>query len=152
MNLFFCLQFLQRVFSMDTLVKPLPPAMAYYASRNLNFFTRIFTQFFGKHAYCTFWPLNKGLLSGSIYKLSLYVLVSYTRRITCSLLCFLDKILCFICNFILPPSTPRRNPENNDNNYIHIRSSLFFFFLLHTMYLVHSSLLLPKKEKQNKYG
>lgn len=39
-------QFLQRVFSMDTVVKPLPPSMAYYASRNLNFFTRIFTQFF----------------------------------------------------------------------------------------------------------
>ncbi|XP_062153813.1 uncharacterized protein LOC133861995 [Alnus glutinosa] len=39
-------QFLQRVFSTDTLVKPLPPAMAYNVSRNLNFFTRIFTQFF----------------------------------------------------------------------------------------------------------
>ncbi|XP_028790564.1 uncharacterized protein LOC114756839 [Neltuma alba] len=39
-------KFLQRVFSIDTLVKPLPPAMAYNASRNLNFFTRIFTQFF----------------------------------------------------------------------------------------------------------
>ncbi|KAL3513993.1 hypothetical protein ACH5RR_026710 [Cinchona calisaya] len=39
-------QFLQRVFSLDTLVKPLPPAMAYYTSRNLSFFTRIFTQFF----------------------------------------------------------------------------------------------------------
>ncbi|PKA65032.1 hypothetical protein AXF42_Ash019044 [Apostasia shenzhenica] len=39
-------QFLQRVFSIDTLVKPLPPAMAYNVSRNLNFFTRIFTQFF----------------------------------------------------------------------------------------------------------
>ncbi|XP_038683432.1 uncharacterized protein LOC119983776 [Tripterygium wilfordii] len=39
-------QFLQRVFSIDTIVKPLPPAMAYNASRNLNFFTRIFTQFF----------------------------------------------------------------------------------------------------------
>ncbi|KAE8022304.1 hypothetical protein FH972_008114 [Carpinus fangiana] len=38
--------FLQRVFSTDTLVKPLPPAMAYNVSRNLNFFTRIFTQFF----------------------------------------------------------------------------------------------------------
>ncbi|KAJ0025948.1 hypothetical protein Pint_07501 [Pistacia integerrima] len=41
-------QFLQRVFSIDTIVKPLPPAMAYNVSRNLNFFTRIFTQFFGK--------------------------------------------------------------------------------------------------------
>ncbi|XP_008778154.2 uncharacterized protein LOC103697985 [Phoenix dactylifera] len=39
-------QFLQRVFSIDTIVKPLPPAMAYNASRNLNFFVRIFTQFF----------------------------------------------------------------------------------------------------------
>ncbi|KAL0360004.1 UNVERIFIED_CONTAM: hypothetical protein Sradi_3684900 [Sesamum radiatum] len=41
-------QFLQRVFSIDTFVKPLPPAMAYNVSRNLTFFTRIFTQFFGK--------------------------------------------------------------------------------------------------------
>ncbi|WCJ34885.1 hypothetical protein M5689_016166 [Euphorbia peplus] len=40
------LQFLQRVFSIDTVVKPLPPAMAYNVSRNLSFFTRIFTQFF----------------------------------------------------------------------------------------------------------
>ncbi|KAK7407109.1 hypothetical protein VNO78_08752 [Psophocarpus tetragonolobus] len=39
-------QFLQRVFSIDTMVKPLPPVMAYNVSRNLNFFTRIFTQFF----------------------------------------------------------------------------------------------------------
>ncbi|GMI83051.1 hypothetical protein like AT1G33810 [Hibiscus trionum] len=39
-------QFLQRVFSIDTVVKPLPPAMAYNVSRNLSFFTRIFTQFF----------------------------------------------------------------------------------------------------------
>ncbi|KAL2348852.1 hypothetical protein Fmac_002852 [Flemingia macrophylla] len=39
-------QFLQRVFSIDTVVKPLPPTMAYNVSRNLNFFTRIFTQFF----------------------------------------------------------------------------------------------------------
>ncbi|XP_073139766.1 uncharacterized protein [Henckelia pumila] len=39
-------QFLQRVFSIDTLVKPLPPPMAYNVSRNLTFFTRIFTQFF----------------------------------------------------------------------------------------------------------
>ncbi|KAM7523016.1 hypothetical protein LguiA_012918 [Lonicera macranthoides] len=39
-------QFLQRVFSIDTIVKPLPPAMAYHVSRNLSFFTRIFTQFF----------------------------------------------------------------------------------------------------------
>ncbi|CAN8303550.1 unnamed protein product [Cochlearia groenlandica] len=39
-------QFLQSVFTIDTLVKPLPPTMAYNASRNLSFFTRIFTQFF----------------------------------------------------------------------------------------------------------
>ncbi|CAK8575249.1 unnamed protein product [Lathyrus sativus] len=39
-------QFIQRVFSIDTVVKPLPPVMAYNVSRNLNFFTRIFTQFF----------------------------------------------------------------------------------------------------------
>lgn len=39
-------QFLQRVFSIDTVVKPLPPAMAYNVSRNLGFFFRIFTQFF----------------------------------------------------------------------------------------------------------
>ncbi|XP_062084842.1 uncharacterized protein LOC133790989 [Humulus lupulus] len=39
-------QFLQRVFSIDTIVKPLPPVMAYNVSRNLSFFTRIFTQFF----------------------------------------------------------------------------------------------------------
>ncbi|PKI55001.1 uncharacterized protein LOC116203806 [Punica granatum] len=39
-------KFLQRVFSIDTIVKPLPPAMAYNVSRNLSFFTRIFTQFF----------------------------------------------------------------------------------------------------------
>ncbi|OAY72007.1 hypothetical protein ACMD2_16911 [Ananas comosus] len=38
-------QFLQRVFSIDTVVKPLPPAMAYNVSRNLHFFLRIFTQF-----------------------------------------------------------------------------------------------------------
>ncbi|XP_009785262.1 uncharacterized protein LOC107816116 [Nicotiana tabacum] len=39
-------QFLQRVFSIDTVVKPLPPAMAYNVARNLTFFTSIFTQFF----------------------------------------------------------------------------------------------------------
>ncbi|ONK73165.1 uncharacterized protein A4U43_C04F27950 [Asparagus officinalis] len=38
--------FLQRVFSVDTLVKPLPPAIGYNVSRNISFFTRIFTQFF----------------------------------------------------------------------------------------------------------
>ncbi|XP_057793701.1 uncharacterized protein LOC131010268 isoform X1 [Salvia miltiorrhiza] len=41
-------QFLQNVFSIDTVVKPLPPTMAYNVSRNLSFFTRIFTQFFGE--------------------------------------------------------------------------------------------------------
>ncbi|KAF9621792.1 hypothetical protein IFM89_028230, partial [Coptis chinensis] len=35
-----------RVFTIDTLVKPLPPVMAYNVSRNLSFFTSIFTQFF----------------------------------------------------------------------------------------------------------
>ncbi|KMZ76230.1 hypothetical protein ZOSMA_105G00610 [Zostera marina] len=40
------LRFLQSVFSIDTIVKPLPPTIAYYASRNLSFFTSIFTQFF----------------------------------------------------------------------------------------------------------
>ncbi|KAG9456996.1 hypothetical protein H6P81_001504 [Aristolochia fimbriata] len=39
-------QFLRRVFTIDTIVKPLPPAIAYNVSRNLSFFTRIFTQFF----------------------------------------------------------------------------------------------------------
>ncbi|GAB2296925.1 hypothetical protein Dimus_031027 [Dionaea muscipula] len=39
-------RFVQRVFTIDTIVKPLPPAMAYHVSRNLSFFTRIFTQFF----------------------------------------------------------------------------------------------------------
>ncbi|XP_059299461.1 uncharacterized protein LOC132052106 [Lycium ferocissimum] len=39
-------QFLQRVFSIDTVVKPLPPAMGYNVARNLTFFTSIFTQFF----------------------------------------------------------------------------------------------------------
>ncbi|KAG7961627.1 hypothetical protein I3843_09G026300 [Carya illinoinensis] len=39
-------QFLQWVFNIDTVVKPLPPAMAYNISRNLSFFMRIFTQFF----------------------------------------------------------------------------------------------------------
>ncbi|XP_008647666.1 uncharacterized protein [Zea mays] len=38
-------RFLKRVFSVDTLVKPLPPVMAYSVSRNINFFFRIFTQF-----------------------------------------------------------------------------------------------------------
>lgn len=50
-NNFLYLQFLRRVFSIDTIVKPLPPALAYNVSRNLSFFTRIFTQFFGKFFY-----------------------------------------------------------------------------------------------------
>ncbi|AQK69774.1 uncharacterized protein [Zea mays] len=41
-------RFLKRVFSVDALVKPLPPVMAYSVSRNINFFFRIFTQFWGK--------------------------------------------------------------------------------------------------------
>uniref|UniRef100_A0A804PG53 GB1/RHD3-type G domain-containing protein n=1 Tax=Zea mays TaxID=4577 RepID=A0A804PG53_MAIZE len=40
-------RFLKRVFSVDALVKPLPPVMAYSVSRNINFFFRIFTQFWG---------------------------------------------------------------------------------------------------------
>ena len=39
------MQFLQRVFGIDTIVKPLPPAMANNVSHKLDFFTRIFTQF-----------------------------------------------------------------------------------------------------------
>ncbi|KAM4075774.1 hypothetical protein ACJW30_12G013700 [Castanea mollissima] len=39
-------KFLQRVFGIDTIVKPLPPAMAYNVSSNLNFFMCIVTQFF----------------------------------------------------------------------------------------------------------
>ena len=35
-----CMQFLQRVFGIDTMVKPLPPAMAYNVSYHLNFFTQ----------------------------------------------------------------------------------------------------------------
>ncbi|KAG8070606.1 hypothetical protein GUJ93_ZPchr0006g42372 [Zizania palustris] len=42
-------RFLRRVFSVDTLVKPLPPVMAYSVSRNVNFFFKIFTQFWGAH-------------------------------------------------------------------------------------------------------
>ncbi|WOH15268.1 hypothetical protein DCAR_0934805 [Daucus carota subsp. sativus] len=38
-------QFLQNVFSIETLVKPLPPPMAENVARNLSFFRRIFTQF-----------------------------------------------------------------------------------------------------------
>ena len=45
------MQFLQRVFSIDTIVKPLPYSMQYNVSRNLSFFTRIFTQFYGKFEY-----------------------------------------------------------------------------------------------------
>ncbi|KAF9588834.1 hypothetical protein IFM89_016446, partial [Coptis chinensis] len=35
-----------RVFTIATLVKPLPPVMTYNVSHNLSFFTSIFTQFF----------------------------------------------------------------------------------------------------------
>ena len=42
------MQFLQRVFSTDAIVKRLLPAMAYNVSHNLNFFMCIFTQFFGE--------------------------------------------------------------------------------------------------------
>jgi hypothetical protein len=40
-------QFLRRAFSFDTLLKPLPPQLGQSIARNLGFFTRIFTQFFG---------------------------------------------------------------------------------------------------------
>lgn len=39
------LLFLRHIFNVDTVVKPLPPSVAYNVSRNLTF-TRIFTQFF----------------------------------------------------------------------------------------------------------
>ncbi|CAM6122339.1 unnamed protein product [Calypogeia fissa] len=39
-------QFLRRVFSFDTLFKPLPPQIANTMARNFGFLTRIFTQFF----------------------------------------------------------------------------------------------------------
>jgi hypothetical protein len=39
-------QFLRRVFSIDTLVRPLPAPLGQSVARNLGFFTRIFTQFF----------------------------------------------------------------------------------------------------------
>lgn len=44
------LLFLRHIFNVDTVVKPLPPSVAYNVSRNLTF-TRIFTQFFGKFEY-----------------------------------------------------------------------------------------------------
>nr|XP_017227683.1 PREDICTED: uncharacterized protein LOC108192752 [Daucus carota subsp. sativus] len=46
-KVFLCvqMQFLQNVFSIETLVKPLPPPMAENVARNLSFFRRIFTQF-----------------------------------------------------------------------------------------------------------
>ena len=54
--LLLCIQFPQRVFSIDSIVKPLPPAMTYNVSCNLNFFTRIFSQFFGKFQFlCAFY-------------------------------------------------------------------------------------------------
>uniref|UniRef100_A0A453S2L2 Uncharacterized protein n=1 Tax=Aegilops tauschii subsp. strangulata TaxID=200361 RepID=A0A453S2L2_AEGTS len=45
-------RFLRRVFTVDTLVKPLPPVMAYSVSRNVNFFFKIFTQFWGELSQC----------------------------------------------------------------------------------------------------
>jgi len=39
-------QFVRRAFSLDTLLKPLPPQLGQSIARNLGFFTRIFTQFF----------------------------------------------------------------------------------------------------------
>ncbi|KAF9608551.1 hypothetical protein IFM89_009917 [Coptis chinensis] len=39
-------EFLQRVFTVDTLVKHVPPKIADTVERNLRFFTRVFTQFF----------------------------------------------------------------------------------------------------------
>jgi hypothetical protein len=44
-------QFLRRAFSFDTLLKPLPPQLGQSIARNLGFFTRIFTQFFGNSQY-----------------------------------------------------------------------------------------------------
>eukprot|EP00850_Spirogloea_muscicola_P025004 SM001956S05482 [mRNA] locus=s1956:941:1797:- [translate_table: standard] len=38
--------FLRRVFSLDTLFSPLPPAVGQSLARNFGFFGRIFTQFF----------------------------------------------------------------------------------------------------------
>ena len=43
-----CIQFLQQVFSIDTIMKPPPPSMTYDASHNLNFITCICTQFIGR--------------------------------------------------------------------------------------------------------
>lgn len=39
-------QFLKKVFSLDTLLMPLPPELSRNVARNLGFFTRVFTQFF----------------------------------------------------------------------------------------------------------
>ena len=67
---FSVVQFLQRVFSIDTIVKPLPPAMAYNASRNLHFFTRIFTQFFGMYFLISFFFCKFGFALHSSTKLN----------------------------------------------------------------------------------
>lgn len=45
------LQFVKRAFSFDTLLKPLPPQLGQSIARNLGFFTRIFTQFFGRSLF-----------------------------------------------------------------------------------------------------
>jgi len=42
------LQFFKRIFSPAVLTEPLPPALRLSLTRNFSFFTRIFTQFFGK--------------------------------------------------------------------------------------------------------
>ncbi|EFJ08952.1 hypothetical protein SELMODRAFT_440510 [Selaginella moellendorffii] len=39
-------QFLRRTFSIETLLRPLPPQIAQNVALNLGFFSRIFTQFF----------------------------------------------------------------------------------------------------------
>lgn len=42
------LQFFQRIFSLDTFLRPLPPGIAQSIARSIGFFTRIFTQFWGE--------------------------------------------------------------------------------------------------------
>ncbi|KAI8545994.1 hypothetical protein RHMOL_Rhmol07G0081100 [Rhododendron molle] len=59
-NFLINLPFLQKVFSFDTVVKPLPPAMGYNITRNWNFFTRIFTQFFEGEGVGVFFLIGKG--------------------------------------------------------------------------------------------
>lgn len=61
------------MFSIDTVVKPLPPAMAYNVSRNLSFFTRIFTQFFGEFDFL----LSLGRLHIESFIISSPCIISY---------------------------------------------------------------------------